>query len=83
MSVLNSGQLHDGERQPDLPVIRQGLLQNLGGYVGATATGSTTISCLAQLLHIAYAVIHRIADVRIGYCIADTHVHKAFLLFLK
>jgi hypothetical protein len=77
---LDSGHLHDGEFDTGFPGVCQGLLQNFNRHFLATTAGACTSGLLSQLSHGAYAVIHRVADIRIGNCVADTHVHSAFLL---
>jgi hypothetical protein len=83
VSVLRSGYLHIGEHVPGFSCVCQSLMQNFNGrFFATTASGSAT-GRLPQLPHIAHAVFHRLADIGIGYSIADTHVHKNFPVMTK
>jgi len=66
------------EKNPCSLLLCQSLLKNLGCHFFTATAGGTATGRLPQLPHIAYAVIHRVADVRIGYSIANAHVHNIF-----
>jgi len=68
---------------PGFSCVCQSLLQNLNGGFLATTAGDSATGRLPQLPHITYTVFNRLADIGIGYGIADTHVHKTFLLLLE
>jgi hypothetical protein len=78
-----SGYLHDCQQAGGFPLFCQRLYQNLDGHLSATAAGAAATSGPAQLLESTYTIINRISNMRIGYSITDTYVHKSFLVVDK
>jgi hypothetical protein len=75
--------LHIEEHVPGFSRVCQSLLQNFNGRFLTTTAGDSATGHLPQLLHVTHTVIHSLADIGIGYGIADTHVHKHFPLLLE